>query len=67
MNEGAGTATISASLTNAPTDEPLIIKLDNGAIITFNVGETTATSTPFIIQGDDVYNESESYVVSIES
>ncbi|NQY94028.1 MAG: DUF4114 domain-containing protein, partial [Campylobacteraceae bacterium] len=67
VNEGSGTATITATLTAAPKDGPLVVTLDNGAIITFAVGETTGTSTPFAIQGDDVYKDSSSATVSVQS
>jgi len=63
VNEGAGTATISASIDNAPKDGPLVIALDNGSTVTFNVGETSATSTPFAIQGDDAYKDGETIIV----
>ncbi|NCP57410.1 MAG: retention module-containing protein, partial [Thiomicrospira sp.] len=64
VDEGAGTATISATLDHAPTDEPLVIALDNDATITFDVGETTATSTPFSVQGDDAYIDGETITVN---
>ncbi len=64
VDEGTGTATISATLSAAPTDAPLVMVLDNGATITFEVGETIATSTPFDIQGDDVYVDGQSITVS---
>jgi hypothetical protein len=64
VNEGAGTATISATLSNAPTDEPLEIALDNGATLSFGVGETSATSTEFNIQDDDVYLDGETITVN---
>ena len=58
-------ATISASITAAPTDAPLVLTLSNGAAITFGIGDTTATSTPFLVQTDDVYLDGGSYDVSI--
>ena len=64
VNEGAGTASINASLTSAPTDAPLVIALDNGSTITFAIGSLTATSTAFAIQGDDVYTDAEQITVS---
>ena len=60
-------ATISASITAAPTDAPLVLTLSNGAAITFGIGDTTATSTPFLVQTDDVYLDGGSYDVSIAS
>ncbi|MEA5475618.1 immunoglobulin-like domain-containing protein, partial [Synechococcus sp. CCY9201] len=67
VDEGSGTATISATIDNAPTDEPLVLTLDNGATITFAVGETTATSSEFVVQGDDPYVDGETNTVSISS
>src|SRR5690606_29516392 len=67
VDEGTGTATISASIDYAPKDEPLVLTLDNGATVTFAVGATTATSTAFEIQGDDVYKDGETYTVKIDS
>ncbi|QPN65983.1 immunoglobulin-like domain-containing protein [Synechococcus sp. CBW1006] len=67
VDEGSGTATISATIDNAPTDEPLVLTLDNGATITFAVGETTATSSEFVVQGDDPYKDGETNTVSISS
>ncbi|MDG4813522.1 retention module-containing protein, partial [Hydrogenovibrio sp. 3SP14C1] len=64
VNEGSGTATISGTLDNAPTDAPLVITLDNGATMTFAVGATSATSTPFSVQGDDVYKDGETITVN---
>ncbi len=64
VNEGTGTATLSGTLSSAPTDEPLVIALDNGATLTFGVGMTTATSTEFAVQGDDVYIDGESITVN---
>ncbi|MDD2888063.1 MAG: hypothetical protein PHY66_09695, partial [Aliarcobacter sp.] len=67
--EGSGTATISATLNQTPVT-PLIITLSNGATITFGtdyvVGIPVA-STPFPIQGDDVYVDGEKYTVSVDS
>ena len=66
VDEGSGTATISATITNPPIDGPLVLTLSNGATITFEVGgPTTVNSTPFAIQGDDPYIDEESYTVSI--
>ncbi|MCG3707270.1 VCBS domain-containing protein, partial [Aliarcobacter butzleri] len=67
VNEGTGTAKITATIDNAPTKEPLVLTLSNGATIIFEVGQTTAESTPFNIQGDDVYKDGESYSVKVDS
>ncbi|WP_157353055.1 immunoglobulin-like domain-containing protein, partial [Aliarcobacter butzleri] len=67
VNEGTGTAKITATIDNAPTKGPLVITLSNGATVTFAVGATTAESTPFNIQGDDAYNDGESYSVKVDS
>ncbi|WP_447046099.1 retention module-containing protein [Vreelandella sp. H-I2] len=64
VKEGTGTATISATLSNAAGKE-FTVSLSNGATITFAEGETEGTSTPFGIQGDDVYKDGESYVISV--
>jgi 3-methyladenine DNA glycosylase AlkC len=67
--EGTGTATISASLDQTPTT-PLVITLSNGATITFGTGYvpgTAVVSTPFPIQGDDVYVDGENYTISVYS
>ncbi|MDD3056106.1 MAG: hypothetical protein PHE16_09525, partial [Aliarcobacter sp.] len=67
--EGSGTATISASLNQTPVT-PLIITLSNGSTITFGtdyVVGTPVASTPFAVQGDDVYVDPESYNLSISS
>ena len=49
VTEGSPLHTIFASISNAPISEPLVINVSNGATITFAVGATTATSTPFTI------------------
>ena len=66
VNEGAGTATITASVDHAPQGSNLVLSLSNGATITILVGQTTGTSTPFAVQGDDPYIEQRDlYLVSI--
>lgn len=67
VSEGVGTATITGTLTNAPLSTPLTVTLNNGATLTFSIGSTVATSTPFAIQGDDPYIDGESYTVSVSS
>ncbi|PWC11329.1 retention module-containing protein, partial [Brenneria corticis] len=62
--EGSDTATVSATLSN-PTDRDFTVTLSNGATITFAAGSTTATSSAFAVQGDDVYQDSESYTLSV--
>ncbi|WP_369692947.1 immunoglobulin-like domain-containing protein [Halomonas sp. BL6] len=64
VNEGSGTATISATLSH-PAGKEFTVTLSNGATITFAPGATESTSTAFAIQGDDVYLDSESYEVSV--
>ncbi|WP_420370946.1 immunoglobulin-like domain-containing protein [Halarcobacter ebronensis] len=69
VDEGAGTATIGATLDHTPQTE-LIVTLSNGATVTFGtdyVAGTVVQSTEFNIQGDDVYNDGESYNVSVTS
>ncbi|MBR0952921.1 DUF5801 repeats-in-toxin domain-containing protein, partial [Bradyrhizobium canariense] len=65
VNEGVGTATISASVDHAPQGSNLVLTLSNGSTITILDGQTTGTSTPFPVQGDDPYVDHESYVVSV--
>ena len=38
VDEGSGTASVTATIANAPTDGPVVVTLDNGATITFAVG-----------------------------
>ncbi|MCL2895870.1 immunoglobulin-like domain-containing protein, partial [Brenneria tiliae] len=64
VEEGSDSATVSATLSN-PTDRDFTVTLSNGATITFAVGATTATSSAFAVQGDDVYQDGESYTLSI--
>jgi hypothetical protein len=59
--EGTSDASVSATLSHAPTEAPLVVTLENGATITFGVGQTTANSTPFAVQGDDVYRDGETF------
>ncbi|WP_314946419.1 immunoglobulin-like domain-containing protein, partial [Bradyrhizobium cosmicum] len=67
VNEGVGTATIAASVDHAPQGGNLVLTLSNGATITILAGQTTGTSTPFAVQGDDPYVDHESYDVSVTS
>ena len=67
VNEGTGTATIGGSLDYAP-QTTLVVTLSNGSTITFGpdyVVGTIVQSTPFEIQGDDVYKDGESYTISV--
>jgi T1SS-143 domain-containing protein len=68
VNEGTGTAQITASLDHAPETE-LIVYLSNGATITFGPTYTPGdlvSSTPFSINnGEDVYVDESSFVVSV--
>ncbi|MBR0858140.1 DUF5801 repeats-in-toxin domain-containing protein, partial [Bradyrhizobium liaoningense] len=65
VNEGVGTATISASVDHAPQGSNLVLTLSNGATITILAGQTTGTSTQFAVQGDDPYVDHESYSVAV--
>jgi T1SS-143 domain-containing protein len=65
VNEGDGTATITGSVENPVTGTPLVITLDNGATITIPVGDSSAVSTPFPVQGDDPYIDAENYTVEV--
>ncbi|MCV9880124.1 type I secretion C-terminal target domain-containing protein [Brenneria sp. KBI 447] len=64
VTEGSGTATIGATLSQ-PTDREFTVTLSNGATITFAANSAVGTSTAFAVQGDDVYQDSESYTVSV--
>ncbi|MCL2891184.1 immunoglobulin-like domain-containing protein, partial [Brenneria tiliae] len=62
--EGSDSATISATLSN-PTDRDFTVTLSNGATIIFAAGETTGISSAFAVQSDDVYQDGESYTLSV--
>nr|WP_231500642.1 MULTISPECIES: immunoglobulin-like domain-containing protein [unclassified Halomonas] len=64
VEEGTGTATITATLSN-PAGQGFTVTLSNGATIVFAEGATEGTSNAFVVQGDDVYLDSESYSVSV--
>ncbi|WP_422103634.1 immunoglobulin-like domain-containing protein [Vreelandella sp.] len=64
VNEGTGTATISATLSH-PAGKEFTVTLSNGATITFASGATESTSSAFAVQGEDVYLDSDSYEVSV--
>ncbi|CAM4231025.1 immunoglobulin-like domain-containing protein [Arcobacter suis] len=69
VNEGTGTATVGGSLDYAP-QTTLVVTLSNGSTITFGpdyVVGTIVQSTPFVIQGDDVYKDGETYTVTVVS
>ncbi|MCK5149059.1 T9SS type A sorting domain-containing protein [bacterium] len=65
--EGDGTATINGHLSLAPQATSLTVTLNNGATITFNVGQTSTTSTEFAVRRDDPYNNPEYYTLSVVS
>ncbi|SFQ10757.1 Calx-beta domain-containing protein, partial [Mesorhizobium sp. NFR06] len=65
VNEGAGTATITAHVANAVTGTPLVINLDNGASVTIAVGATSGVSTAFAVADNNVYGDSTNYQVGI--
>lgn len=67
VDEGTGTATITANVDSPVTGEPLIITLSNNVTITIPVNGTTGTSEPFSVQGDDPYIDNESYEVSVDN
>ncbi|WP_272700607.1 immunoglobulin-like domain-containing protein, partial [Desulfovibrio sp. Fe33] len=67
VDEGTGQATITASVDHPVTGSDLVITLDNGQTVTIPAGQSSAASTPFDVQGDDVYNDGGSYTVGIES
>lgn len=64
LEESSQTGTITATLNVAPTDRPIVIALNNGATITFEIGQTKTTSTPFELQGDDVCVDGEEILLS---
>ena len=65
VEEGKGTATLTVSV-DIPPLEDLKITLSNGATVLIPAGETSATTSPFPIQEDDVYINNESYEVSVQ-
>jgi hypothetical protein len=64
LKKGSQTGTITATLNAAPTDGPIVFALNNGATITFEIGQTETTSTPFELQGDDVSVDGEEILLS---
>lgn len=67
--EGSEVATVSATLDNPP-ETTLVVTLSNGATITFDTDYfpgTEVSSTEFVIQGDDIYIDAESYEISVAS
>ncbi len=64
--EGSTDVTISATVDNPPLTD-LVITLDNGATITILAGQTSGTSTPFAVQGDDVYVDPGTETVTVSS
>jgi hypothetical protein len=50
-----GSIAYTATVNNAVTGSPLVITLTNGQQITIPVGQSSATSTPFAVRGDDAY------------
>jgi surface adhesion protein len=50
-----GSIVYTATVNNAVTGSPLVITLDNGQTITIPVGQSSASSTPFAVRGDDAY------------
>ncbi|MEG2817656.1 MAG: type I secretion C-terminal target domain-containing protein, partial [Comamonas sp.] len=67
VNEGSGTATIGATLDYKP-QTTLVVTLSNGATVTFGtnyVPGTVVQSTPFTVQGDDVYKDGETTTISV--
>jgi hypothetical protein len=65
-SEGSTDVTISATVDNPPLTD-LVITLDNGATITILAGQTSGTSTPFAVQGDDVYVDPGTETVTVSS
>ena len=66
--EGTEGVTIGGSLNQTPIGTPLVITLSNGATITFGtdyVPGTIVQSTPFEIQGDDVYVDGETVTLTV--
>ena len=66
VDEGSGTATISASVDNAPQTD-LTITLSNGETITILAGQTTGTSTAFAVQADDAFIDGATTTLNIAS
>ncbi|WP_344962033.1 immunoglobulin-like domain-containing protein [Oceanisphaera sediminis] len=64
VNEGSGTATVTGTLSH-PAGMAFTVTLSNQATLFFAAGATEAVSTPFAIQGDDVYQDGETFSVSV--
>ncbi|WP_344962206.1 retention module-containing protein, partial [Oceanisphaera sediminis] len=64
VNEGSGTATVTGTLSQ-PAGTAFTVTLSNQATLSFAAGATEAVSTPFAIQGDDVYQDGETITVSV--
>ncbi|MCR5882729.1 hypothetical protein LRS03_07625 [Rhizobacter sp. J219] len=54
VTEG-GSVVYTASVNNLVTASPLVITLTNGQTITIPVGQSSASSAPFAVRGDDAY------------
>ncbi|WP_298723697.1 immunoglobulin-like domain-containing protein, partial [uncultured Oceanisphaera sp.] len=62
--EGSGTATVTGTLSQ-PAGTAFTVTLSNQATLFFAAGATEAVSTPFAIQGDDVYVDGESQILTV--
>src|SRR5690606_20331502 len=52
-----GSIIYTATVDKPVTDSPLIINLDNGQTIIIPVGSSSASSAPFVVRADDVYEQ----------
>jgi len=50
-----GSVTYTASVNNPVTGSPFVVTLSNGQTITIPVGQSSASSAPFAVRGDDAY------------
>ena len=61
VDEGSGTASVTATIANAPTDGPVVVTLDNGATITRrDECDVDGVCDP----GDDVYLDGETLTLN---
>src|SRR5688572_25645478 len=60
-------ATITATIDHAPTDEPLVLTLSNGATITFGRSEERRVGKAVLVQSEGVYLDAGSYTVGVAS
>ena len=58
VTEG-GSIVYTATVASAVTGSPLLVNLSNGQTISIPVGQTSASSAPYIVRADDAYVQSD--------